>query len=274
MKKILCSAVAIVGISATTVAIAANDYQYASKSSYGTLSNAYAYSFRSDKSFLQLESLSQRFYGESRDQEISKIQFIKGFSANKLYLNLSAGSNEHNGVVGLKNNNTTISFMSGSAESNIRDAGQYTDVYRFGLHGGNNIGFNYIGSAVDQEINNKINLQLGFTKLSSNLSELENRGSQYLKLASDNGYGRFSLLERGADKIGYAIEAGHQLGRHNLLVQHVNISSGKELYRLKSSYALNHATDMVLDLSNVRDEKHYDQLRYSGLICCIKYVRG
>jgi len=263
-KVLLSSIIIMAGIS--SYSLASNDTYYTSQSSYNPLSNSYSRSLQNDDSFLKLESMSHRFYGESREHNVSKIQFKQSLAAGKLHLNLSTGESEYNGVVGLTRNGTTVSFMSGNAESYIRDAGQYTDVYRYGLHGGNNVGFSFYGSAVDQKLNDKINAQFGFTKLSSDSGGLENRGSQYFQLASDNSYGRFSLLERGIKKMGYAVEAGHKLGNHNILIQHIKTTSGKELYRLKNHYALNHATDMVLDLSNVRDDKHYDQSRYSGLV--------
>jgi len=266
MKKAFRNHSVALSVALSSISIASAESVYSAKYQNDVLSNRISHSFQTDTSSLNLEQLTHRFFGENGESGLTKLNYSKGFNGKKIYFNLSKSDNENSNVIGLGWNNVTVSFLNGSSDSFIRDAGTYANAYRFGLHGGNSVGFKFHGAAIDTKINKNFNAQIGFAKLQSNHQQLEDRSTEYFQLSSNNVFGRFSLLDRGEKRIGYSMEAGYNLGSKDFLIQHINTTTDKELTRFRTRFSLNHATDVMLDLSNTKDPLHFDDSRYTGLL--------
>jgi len=133
-NKVVTNLVAALTVSVSLTSVLKAESLYTQQYQHNILSERVSHSFESTTSNLDLEQFTHRFYGEASSSAISKLNYAKSFK--NIYLNLSSSDNENSHVIGLGWNNVTVSFLNGSSESFVRNAGAYTNAYRFGLHGG------------------------------------------------------------------------------------------------------------------------------------------
>jgi len=157
MKNTLRNYSAVLSAIISSISVANAESVYSTEYQNDVLSSRISHSFQTETSSLNLEQLTHRFFGENGERGLTKLNYAKGFNGKKIYFNLSQSDNENSNVIGLGWKNVTVSFLNGRSDSFVRDAGTYANTYRFGLHGGNGVGFKFHGAAIDTKINKNFN---------------------------------------------------------------------------------------------------------------------
>lgn len=167
-----------------------------------------------------------------------------------------------------------MSTIAGNSQSFVRDAGSFSNVSRFGLHGGNNIGFDFHGAGLDAKLKDGVHAQIGFAKLNSDFDGVESRGTSYFELSSSDSplenfsglYSRFSVIDHGDTQVGQSLEAGFNYKQAQFMLQGIATDNNKRLTRFRTQFAVNHASSIAFDLSHARDPLHFNEGRYTALI--------
>ncbi len=240
---------------------------------YSVLGSSLVSSFEGASSSLELKQSKHKFFNESSSgASLTSLHYRKSFAGNDLHFGFSQSDSEKHTVLGYSLGRFTLSAMQGESESFVRDAGSFQGVDRFGFHGGIDIGFTFKGAGLDARLTNDLHAQIGFAKLESNFSGLEDRSVQYLEFSSANNwqglsglYGRMSFIDRGAVEIGQAIEAGFSYDRSAYMLQAMKVDGNKELLRFRTQFAVNDATNLVFDLSHTKDPQNFDETSYTSL---------
>lgn len=279
MKKIIKSQLFIVSsFSAMFVVSAQASSNFSQQSDYNVLGSTLTQSFNNGSTELEVTQGSHRFFGENTTGEnVSSIRYSQNLSQNnidkRLHLGFSQGESEKHATLGYTLGRFTFSAIRGESQSFLRDAGSFQGIDRFSFHGGIDFGFDFLGAGLDTKINDNVHAQIGFAQLNSNFSGLESRGVQYFELSSNsefNGisglYGRLSFFERGGDGIGQGFEAGFSGERTAYTIQALTVDGNKRLFRFRTQYSFNDATNLTFDISHARDPLNFDESRYTSLI--------
>ena len=240
---------------------------------YSVLGSSLVKSFTGLSSSLELKQANHKFISESSSGEtLTSLHFRQRLAGNDLHLGFSHSDSERHAILGYSLGRFTLSAMQGSSESFVRDAGSFQGVDRFGFHGGIDIGFKFHGAGLDTRLTNNLHAQIGFAKLESNFSGLDDRSVQYLEFSSAEDwqglsglYGRMSFIDRGNTEVGQAIEAGFSYDRSAYMLQAMKVAGNKELLRFRTQFAMSDATNLIFDLSHTKDPASFDETSYTSL---------
>lgn len=247
---------------------------FSQSSDYELLGNSVTQSFQSENTALQFKHSQHRFLGEENAENISSIHYSFGQPGRKYHAAFNHGANERNAVLGYSFADFTLSTIAGKSQSFVRDSGSFSNLSRFGLHGGNNIGFDFHGVGLDKKLKGGVHTQIGFAKLNSNFEGVESRGTRYFELSSSSSpfenltglYSRFSVIDRGDTQIGRSFEVGVNYKQAQFMLQGISTGNNKRLTRLRTQFTVNHASNITFDLSHARDPLHFNESRYTALI--------
>ena len=250
------------------------------ESEFTVFGNSLTQSFQSGSSEFAIKQAQHRFVGESSSGDnITAFNFTQNVAGNGVHLSFSQGKTEQHAVLGYSLGRFTFSAIRGKAQSFIRDAGSFQGIDRFSFHGGNDIGFDYFGAALDTKLNSNLHAQFGFAQLDSKFLGLQSRGVQYFELSSNAQYkglsglyGRISFFERGDESIGQGLETGFAYKNAHYTFQALSVNGNKKLFRLRSQYALSDATSLLFDISQANDPSHFDESRYTSMLSIQHFI--
>lgn len=240
---------------------------------YNILGSKNSYSFQNEKTILNVKNSSHSFLGEAKVANISSFEYSYGLSGNQYHAAFSHSQEEQHGILGYTLGGLTVSAMTGDSESFLHDAGSFQGVNRFGFHGGNNVGFSFQGAGIDAQLFNGVHTQFGFAKLASNFDNIESRGVRYFELSSQKPignlsglYSRFSVIDRGDEQVGQALEAGFNFKKAAIMLQGMEVDGNKRMFRAETQLYINESTQIAFDVSHTKDPSHFDDNRYAALL--------
>lgn len=234
---------------------------------YSIQGNSVKYSFQDKKTYIDAEKKHHRFLGEEDVADISSFEISHALDGNTYHAGYSHSEQEQHAVLGLSIGDVTVSAITGSAESFMHEAGSFNGTNRFAFHGGNDIGFNFSGAAIDAELISGIHAQMGFSKLKSDFMDLESRSVRYFEMSSQNTmYGRFSVIDRGNTQAAKVFEAGFNYKNASVMLQGMKSSEAKHILRAGIKSHFDSSTQFGLDVIQARDPLHFDETRYTAML--------
>lgn len=163
-------------------------------------------------------------------------------------LGLSFTQDEYSAVMGYRQNGVTFSAMTGSGKEYGRLSNDYSGIDPYTFHGGNSLGFNYYGAALDIDMSRFGHVQFGFADVKSDL--LEDRRAQYMEWSNGNYYLRGNHFQRGSHNLGYGLDAGFYVGDVQVAFQSMDLENDKNMRRIRFHYQKNEYRQYWFDVAS------------------------
>ncbi len=194
----------------------------------------------------------------------------KTFDDQLLHFSSTAGERDQQFRLGTSVGNTTYSAHAGRGHSFVKTENSFQGTNPYFFHGGVDLDYRFSGVDIAHTFSNSINTQVGAIRLSS--ANVEDRFGYFTGLSSDRFYSRFTLLERGNEKVGRGLESGIVLGGLQIEYQELKTTNDASLRRLSLLVNNNNGRKVRLNLESSRNPLYDDgdenrlMLSFSGLI--------
>jgi hypothetical protein len=134
--------------------------------------------------------------------------------------------------------NSTVSFFSGEGEDFAKTQNAYQDVDPYYFHGGHNIDFSFSGMNVGHSITEGTDLHFGSVNVEA--SGLTDRQAHYIGVSTEHLQNRFTMLERGGETVGRAIDTSVFIGRYSIDYQDLSNIYGGSIRKVSFQWQGNH----------------------------------
>ena len=198
-------------------------------------SNAVSGTTQQKDSNLQVNRLQQQdAVHKLAQREVTSLSWQSDKQKGLSDMAISFTQDEYSAVMGYRQNGLTLSAMTGSGKEYGRLTGDYSGIDPYMFHGGNSLGFNYYGAAVDLDMSSFGHLQFGFADVKSDL--LEDRSAQYMEWSNGSYYIRGNHFQRGNHDLGYGLDTGFYLGNVQVAYQGMELENQKSMHRVRFHY--------------------------------------
>ncbi|MDH3693016.1 MAG: DUF4329 domain-containing protein [Gammaproteobacteria bacterium] len=180
-----------------------------------------------------------------------RFDFTQSLDDRLLHFSSTTAEQEQQFRLGTSIGDITYSLHAGRGHSFVRSENAFQGTNPYFFHGGVDLDYRYSGIDLRHALSNSIDTQIGAVRLTS--TNVEDRFGYFTGLSSDRFYSRFSLYERGNDKVGRGLESGMVWGSVKIEYQELKTTNDASLRRLSLLVNGNKNRKVRLDLESGRN---------------------